>query len=164
MLTKKTIILIFSFCFLLVFSCSSFNLYSSAAEKFESPEEFSRDLYQNYSQENFALVYQNFAAELKKRLSQAEYVEFQNKNFEKYNLVYTNIKIGKAEKIDFQKIKEKFDYVRDFGDYYQLKVSYLIKFDRFGRREKETGKDVYLRKTKEDFQLFWDYKEALDLD
>lgn len=163
MLTKKKLILILLFSFLFSASLSFLVLGAEeaiAAEKFKNPEEFSQYIYENYSQKNFAVVYDNFAAELKRELDLAEYINFQKQNFEKYNLEYSNIKIGKAKKIDYQRIKEKFSYARDFGDYYHLEVSYLLKFDRFGHREKNSTKKIYLRKIKDDFQVFWDQEKA----
>ena len=131
------------------------------AEEFDSPEAFTEYIYTNYTEENFTEVYNNFSAELKRVLNKEEYLEFQKKNFEKYNLEYTKIEVREAEKIKFKKIKENFSYADNFGNYYQLQVSYLLKFNHFGRREKESEKIVYLRKIKDDFQIFWDYENAL---
>lgn len=153
MLNKKNIILL---C-LIIFILSPI----LQAEEFKSPKSFTEYIYQNYAAENFNKVYDNFAVELKKVLKKEDYLEFQKKNFKKYNLKYTEIKVAEAKKIKFGKIKEKFDYADDFGEYYQLDVSYLLKFDRFGSREKRSEKIVYLRKINEDFQIFWDYENAL---
>ena len=134
------------------------------AEEFESPEAFTEYIYASYAAENFAEVYANFAAELKRILAEEDYLKFQQQNFEKYELEYTEIEVSAAEEVDFKKIEKKFDYAQDFGSYYQLQVSYLLKFNRFGSREEKSGKDVYLRKINDDFQIFWDYQSALNDD
>src|SRR6056297_1483165 len=56
------------------------------AEDFESPEAFTEYIYANYAEEDFVEVYDNFAAELKRILKKNKYLEFQEKNFKKYNL------------------------------------------------------------------------------
>jgi len=132
------------------------------AEEFKNSEVFTEYIYSNYAEENFAEVYENFAAELKRILAEEKYVGFQEQNFEKYNLEYTEIKVGEAQPIDFSEIKKEFEYAMDFGSYYQLQVSYLIKFNRFGSREERSEKTVYLRKINDDFQIFWDYHSAID--
>ncbi|WP_166638051.1 hypothetical protein [Halanaerobium saccharolyticum] len=134
------------------------------AESFKSPEDFTEYIYANYAAENFEEVYNNFAAELKRILAEEDYLKFQQHNFEKYELEYTEIEVGTAEEIEFEKIKDKFDYAEDFGRYYKLQVSYLLKFNRLGQREERSEKDVYLRKINDDFQIFWDYKSALNDD
>jgi hypothetical protein len=134
------------------------------AEEFESPEAFTEYIYANYASENFSEVYNNFAAELKRILAAEEYLSFQQQNFEKYKLKYTEIKVYEAEKVDFKSIKNKFSYADDFGDYYQLQVSYLLKFEHFGQREEKSDKKVYIRKIRDDFQIFWDYKSAFNDD
>ncbi|WP_243835891.1 hypothetical protein [Halanaerobium saccharolyticum] len=134
------------------------------AESFESPESFTEYVYANYADENFEEVYNNFAAELKRVLAEEDYLEFQQHNFEKYKLEYTEIEVGTAEEITFEEIEAEFEYARDFGSYYRLQVSYLLKFSRLGRREERSEKDVYLRKINDDFQIFWDYESALSDD
>ncbi|MFP4198843.1 MAG: hypothetical protein ACOCQZ_00985 [Halanaerobium sp.] len=134
------------------------------AEDFESPEAFTEYIYDNYAEKNFNEVYNNFAAELKRVFAKDDYLDFQQQNFEKYELEYTEIEVAEAEEIEFDKIKEKFEYADDFGSYYQLQVSYLLKFNRLGRREERSDKKVYLRKINDDFQLFWDYKSAVNDD
>ncbi len=134
------------------------------AAEFESPEAFTEFIYANYAQKNFAEVYNNFAAELKRILAEEQYLKFQQQNFEKYELEYTEIEVSAADQVDFENIKDKFDYAEDFGSYFQLKVSYLLKFSHFGQREERSAKDVYLRKINDDFQIFWDYKSALNDD
>lgn len=132
------------------------------AEDFESPKTFTEYIYYNYAEKNFAEVYNNFAAELKRVLAEEKYIDFQKQNFKKYDLEYTEIKVGTAKEVDFSKIKNDFDYAMDFGSYYQLQVSYLIKFNRFGSREERSEKMVYLRKINDEFQIFWDYQSAID--
>jgi hypothetical protein len=134
------------------------------AEEFESPEAFTEYIYANFAAENFAEVYNNFAAELKRILKEEDYLEFQQHNFEKYQLKYTEIEVSEVAKLDFEDIKDKFDYAEDFGQYYQLQVSYLLKFNHFGQREERSKKNVYLRKIKDDFQIFWDHESALNDD
>lgn len=156
MLNNKIIILIVLIIFLLTPILQ--------AEDFESSEAFTEYIYDNYAAENFMEVYNNFAAELKRILKEEEYVEFQQQNFEKYELEYTEIEVSAAEEINFDQIKDKFEYADDFGSYYQLQVSYLLKFNRFGSREQQSDKNVYLRKINDDFQIFWDHKSALNDD
>ena len=148
---NKNLNLILSLLILTIFITAS----PAAAENFESPEEFTEYIYQNYSQENFKKVYQNFVPELKRVFEEKDYLDFQKENFEKYNLEYTNIEVGEAKKIDYNQVKSKFNYADDFGEYYQLSVSYLLKFDHFGEREEKSGKKVYLRKIVDTFQVFW---------
>ncbi|RCW60197.1 hypothetical protein DFR80_10845 [Halanaerobium sp. ST460_2HS_T2] len=134
------------------------------AEGFENPQAFTEYIYNSYSERDFSEVYNNFAAELKRILPENKYTEFQQQNFEKYQLKYTEIKVSAAKEIDFKTIKDKFDYADDFGSYYQLQVSYLLKFKHFGSREEKSEKKVYIRKINDDFQIFWDYKNALNND
>lgn len=134
------------------------------AEEFESPEAFTEYIYANFAEKEFEEVYDNFAAELKRIFAEEDYLEFQQQNFEKYELEYTEIEVAAAEEIEFKQIKRKFDYADDFGSYYQLQVSYLLKFNRLGRREERSEKKVYIRKINDDFQLFWDYESALNDD
>lgn len=154
MLNRKFIF----FTILIIFILSPLAL----TEEFESPKIFTEYIYKNYSEENFSKVYGNFAAELKRKLEKEEYLNFQEQNFDKYNLKYTDIKVGQAKEIKFDEIKDKFSYAVDFGNYYKLQVKYLLKFDHFGSREKQSEKMVYVRKIKDDFQIFWDYKSALN--
>ena len=133
-------------------------------EEFENPKVFTEYIYENYSEENFSEVYNNFAAELKRKLEEEVYLDFQKKNFAKYKLEYTNIKVDQVKEIKFDEIKDKFDYADDFGNYYKLQVGYLLKFNHFGSREKQSEKMVYVRKINDDFQIFWDYQSALDDD
>jgi len=134
------------------------------AEKFESPKTFTEYIYLNYADENFAEVYDNFAAELKRILKKDKYIDFQQQNFKKYDLEYTEIKVSAAKAVDFSEIKSNFEYAVDYGSYYQLQVSYLIRFNRFGSREERSEKMVFLRKINDDFQVFWDYQSAIDDD
>jgi hypothetical protein len=157
-LNKKNIILALALMFLMPLLLMPSMLQ---AEEFESPEAFTEYIYTNYAGEDFAEVYDNFAAELKRILEENEYVEFQKENFEKYNLKYSEIEVAQAEEIEFDKIKEQFSYADDFGKYFKLQVNYLLEFDRFGSRQEESGKMVYLRKIKDDFQIFWDHQSAL---
>ena len=161
MLIKKNIHLLFIL--LLVFSTAVIPLEATAAD-YKSPEDFTEYIYKNYSEENFAEVYKNFAEELKEILTEETYLNFQKENFKDYDLEFTEIEVQKAEKIDFKEIKSKFDYAEDSGQYYKLKVNYLIKFSHFGSRDKESGKSVYLQKEDSDYSLLWDYKEAIDSD
>lgn len=131
-------------------------------EEFENPKAFTEYIYENYSEENFSEVYNNFAAELKRKLEEKVYLDFQKKNFAKYELEYTEIKVDQAKEIEFDEIKNEFDYAVDFGNYYKLQVGYLLKFNHFGHREKKSEKMVYVRKINDDFQIFWDYQSALD--
>lgn len=155
MLTKKKLILSFLFIFI-------FSSLLVQAKNFQTAEEFSEYIYENYAQQNFSTVYNHFAAELKRELKLEEYTNFQSENFKKYNLKYQNIKISEAKKVEFKEIKNKFNYAKDFGDYYQLEVSYLLKFDHFGSRERNSSKKIYLRKINQDFQIFWDYESVLN--
>lgn len=132
------------------------------AENFSGPEDFSQYIYNNYAQENFEEVYNNFAAELKRKMPLANYIDFQKQNFEKYNLKYSEIEVAEAKEIEYEEIKEKFSYAVDFGIYYKLEVSYLLEFNYFGSRDNKSQKMLYLRKIKDDFQIFWDYEAALD--
>lgn len=159
MLNNKFKIVLFLLLILLVFS---FNLSAVEAEVYNSPEAFTRFIYDNYAQKNFSEVYQKFVPELKRILQQDDYLNFQNENFKKYKLEYTEIEVGKAETIKFDKIKKQFSYADEFGDFFQLKVSYLIKFNRFGSREKESEKIVYLRKISDQYQLFWNAEPVLE--
>lgn len=134
------------------------------ADNFSSPEDFSEYVYKKFAQENFTEVYNNFAAELKREMPLADYLDFQKQNFEKYNLKYSDIKVAEAEKIEYEEIKDKFAYAVDFGNYYKLEVSYLLEFNYFGSRDERSQKMVYIRKIKDDFQIFWDYESALDND
>lgn len=134
------------------------------AEIFAGPEKFSEYIYNNYAEENFKVVYNNFAAELKREMDAADYLKFQKENFAKYNLSYSEIEVFEAEAVNFKEIKNKFSYAIDFGHYYKLKVSYLLEFKHFGSREKRSDKMVYIRKIKDDFQIFWDYETALKND
>ncbi len=134
------------------------------AENFENPKDFTEYIYNNYKDSNFSVVYNNFAAELKRIITEKKYVEFQKHNFEKYELVYKNIEVSTSEEINFEKIKDKFDYADDFGSYYQLQVSYLLEFKHFGSRQEKSEKKVYIRKINDDFQIFWDYKSAFNND
>ena len=156
MLNKKTI---FFTIFVILFLSPL-----AQTEGFESPKAFTEYIYENYSEENFSEVYNNFAAELKRELEKKVYLDFQKENFEKYSLEYTDIKVGDAKEIEFREIKDKFDYAIDFGNYYMLQVEYLLRFNHFGSREKNSEKIVYVRKINDDFQIFWDYKNALDDD
>lgn len=133
-----------------------------SAQEFETPKSFVEYIYQNYAAENFNEVYINFAAELKRVLTKKDYIKFQKENFEKYDLEYTEIQVSEAKKINFENIKEKYEYAADFGEYYQIKVSYLLKFSHFGHREKKSDKLVHLRKIENDFQIFWDHKTAMN--
>lgn len=134
------------------------------AESFATPEAFTEYIYDNFAEENFTEVYNNFAAELKRILAEEKYLEFQQQNFKKYELEYREIEVSAAEEISFEKIEDKFAYADDFGSYYQLQVSYLLKFNRFGSREERSKKNVYLRKINDDFQIFWDHESALNND
>ena len=147
MLNKKTI---FFTIFVILFLSPL-----AQTEGFESPKAFTEYIYENYSEENFSEVYNNFAAELKRELEKKVYLDFQKENFEKYSLEYTDIKVGDAKEIEFKEVKDKFDYAVDFGNYYMLQVEYLLKFNHFGKREEESGKKVYLRKIVDTFQIFW---------
>lgn len=151
---KKTIII----------SILLFCLISTAgtAAELKNPEAFVDFIYQNYAKNDFALVYDNFAAELKRTLEKEKYLDFQKNNFNQYNLEFSDIEIGNPEKIDFAEIKNKFDYAQDFGEYYIVEVSYLLDFKYFGSREKRSGKSVYIRKINKDLQLFWDYETAMN--
>lgn len=137
----------------------NFNLSTIEAEKteiFNSPEAFTEHIYNNYAQNNFSEVYQKFAPELKRILKEEEYLDFQKENFEKYNLEYSEIEVETAKSINFEEIKKQFSYAEEFGEFYELSVSYLIRFKRMGRRERQSDKKVYLRKINAQYQLFWD--------
>lgn len=159
---KITIIIFIS----LVFTFCSFSL---KAEENRNPEEFIEYIYANYAVENFKEVYANFADELKKLISEEEYIEFQKKNFDKYSLEYSNISVDDRKKLNYQEFKQEFSFLESEGDFYSLEVSYLLKFNRFGDREEETEKRVYLRqndsninnKKTNKFNLFWDPEPIL---
>lgn len=154
---KITLIIFIS----IVFAFCSFSL---KAEEQQTPEEFIEYIYANYAAENFKEVYTNFADELKKLISEEEYIEFQKKNFDKYSLEYSNIRIDDLKKLSYDEFKQEFSFLESEGGFYSFEVSYLLKFNRFGDREEEIEKRVYLRqndsninneKTKK-FHLFWD--------
>ncbi|RQD72952.1 MAG: hypothetical protein D5S01_08665 [Halanaerobium sp. MSAO_Bac5] len=146
---------------LLIFLVFSFKQIS-AADSFDSPVGFGEYIYENYAQENFAEVYDNFAAELKSVLSSEEYIKFQQDNFEKYELEYRNIEVANPEEISYQEFKSEFPFLEDEGTFYTVEVSYLIKFRRLGSRERESDNLVYLRKKDNNFELFWDPEPILD--
>lgn len=155
MLNKK--FKVFLLVIIIIFTAASF----LEAEEFESPEAFTEFIYSNYSEQNFSLVYQNFAAELKREFPESDYLEFQKNNFAKYELEYREIEVGSAKEVEFEVIKDKFAYAEDFGSYYELPVSYLLKFNRLGSQERRSEKKVYLRKIVDDFQIFWNPQSAL---
>ncbi|WP_238524778.1 hypothetical protein [Halanaerobium hydrogeniformans] len=135
---------------------------STEAGYFANPVEFGEYIYDNYAQENFKEVYDNFADELKIILSSDEYIEFQQDNFEKYELEYTDIEVTNPEEISYQEFKKEFPFLEDEGTFYTVEVSYLIKFRRLGSRERESDKLIYLREKDDHFELFWDPEPILD--
>lgn len=142
---------------------------SSSAQEQQNPEKFVEYIYANYADENFKEVYVNFADELKKMITEEEYVEFQKRNFEKYSLEYSNIKVADKKELNYEEFKDEFDFLNTEGDFYSFEVSYLLKFNRFGDREEETKKKVFLRSSNskadnqnnKKYELFWDPEPIL---
>ncbi len=151
---------------LIIFILLGFTLcsFSLKAEEQQTPEKFTEYIYANYASENFEEVYANFADELKKIISEEEYIEFQKRNFNKYSLEYSSIDVNNLEELSYEEFKNKFSFVESKGNFYSIEVSYLLKFQRLGAREEETKKRVYLRQNNSDinnettkkFHLFWD--------
>lgn len=146
-----------------------FGSFSLKAEEEQTPEDFIEYIYANYADENFKEVYTNFADELKELVTEEEYIDFQKKNFDKYSLEYSNIRIDDLKKLSYDEFMQEFSFLESEGDFYSLEVRYLLKFNRFGDREEEIEKRVYLRqndsniqneKTKK-FNLFWDPEPIL---
>jgi hypothetical protein len=142
---------------------------SLKAEEQKTPKEFVEYIYANYADENFKEVYANFADELKALITEDEYIDFQKKNFDKYSLEYSNIRIDDLKKMSYEEFKQEFSFLESEGDFYSLEVRYLLKFNRFGDREEKIEKRVYLRKNdsninnknSKEFQLFWDPEPIL---
>ena len=138
---------------------------STAAED-KTPKEYVEYIYENYADQNFKEVYANFALEVKQLITEKEYIEFQKQNFSKYSLEYRNINVDDLKELDYDQFKNEFPFLKDEGDFYSLKVSYLLRFKRFGDREEETEKRVYLRSNNfsnnnKVLQLFWDPEPIL---
>ncbi|MFW5889454.1 MAG: hypothetical protein ACOCUD_03640 [Bacillota bacterium] len=139
---------------------------SLEAEEQKTPKEFVEYIYANYADENFKEIYANFADELKALITEEEYIESQKKNFNKYKLEYSNIKVDDLKELNYEEFKNEFSFLEAEGDFYSFKVSYLMEFNRFGDREEETEKRVYLRRNNsetnsKEFQLFWDPEPIL---
>lgn len=135
------------------------------AREFNSEIDFVEYIYHEYSIENFAVVYQNFVPELKAILTKEEYLKFQQENFSKYELEYKDIEVGSSSQINQQQIASEFTYTAEVSSnkpkFYAVEVKYLLEFNRFGRREKETDKKVYVQQTESGYQLFWDPEPIL---
>jgi hypothetical protein len=151
---------------LLGFTLCSFSLKALGQQ---TPKEFIENIYADYAAQNFKKVYANFADELKELITEEEYIDFQKKNFDKYSLEYSNIDVNNLKELSYDEFKNEFSFLESKGKFYSIEVSYLLKFNRFGDREEETEKKVYLRqnnsmlndeKTKE-FHLFWDPEPIL---
>ncbi|MGM0602734.1 MAG: hypothetical protein ACQESS_05410 [Bacillota bacterium] len=110
-----------------------------------TPEDFVRMIYQYFAEENFEGVYNNFLPVLKKKLMREDYISFQQKNFQKYNLKYSNITVGDAEKIDYQDLPEDLQFEDQADYYYKIEVSYQLNFEHLGQnREEQSEKNVFL--------------------
>lgn len=139
------IIIIFSF----IFSVQLCPVLALNDVEENNPEKFVEMIYQHYSDKNFNGVYNNFLPLLKEKLAREDYVSFQKKNFKKYNLKYSNINVGKAEKISYQDLPSEIQFGDQADYYYKIKVSYQLHFTHLGqKKEEESEKNVYLAEKK----------------
>ena len=149
-----------------------------SAVQFENAEMFVEHIYKNYASQNFAEVYYHFADELKEELKKKEYIQFQKDNFAKYELSYSNIKVDGQKELNYQDFKNEFPDAENKGKFYSIRVSYKIEFKRFGEREENIEKRVYIREksidktdnnildkepdlSKKKYNLFWDPEPIL---
>lgn len=173
LLTKKYILKFFIIIILsFVFSAQFCSVLAINDVEKNAPEKFVEMIYQHYADENFDGVYNNFLPLLKERLARENYVSFQKENFKKYNLKYSNIDVGKAEKITYQDLPDEIKFGDQADYYYKIKVSYQLNFTHLGQqREEKSEKDVYLAEKKflqtgdkNRFYLIWNPDPAEDSD
>lgn len=136
-----------------------------SAADFNNTKEFVEYIYANYAEQDFSEVYSLFAPELKSILDREKYLNFQEKNFNKYNLELKNIMVDDIKELSYKEFKKEFPFLNYEGSFYSARVRYLLVFEKLGEREEEIEKRVYLREysssnyeksDKRYYSLFWD--------
>ena len=154
--------------FILIFSVSKVN-----AADFNNTKEFIEYIYANYAEQKFSEVYSLFAPELKSILDREEYLNFQQQNFNKYDLEIKNVMVDDIKELSYKEFKKEFPFLKYEGSFYSARVNYLLIFEKLGEREEEIEKRVYLREysssnyeksDKRYYSLFWDPEPILDKD
>ncbi len=152
---------------LLLFIVSAFPV--SGAD-FNNTKEFVEYIYANYAEQDFSEVYSLFAPELKNILDREKYLNFQENNFNKYDLELKNILVDDIEELSYKEFKKEFPFLNYEGSFYSARVRYLLVFEKLGEREEEIEKRVYLREysssnyeksDKRYYSLFWDPEPIL---
>jgi len=125
---------------------------------FNNTKEFVEYIYANYAEQDFSEV------------DREKYLNFQENNFNKYDLELKNILVDDIEELSYKEFKKEFPFLNYEGSFYSARVRYLLVFEKLGEREEEIEKRVYLREysssnyeksDKRYYSLFWDPEPIL---
>lgn len=120
--------------------------YSLAVTAIENRNlrDFTKSVYSDYTSTDFNSVYQYLHPDIKKVVSRDEYIVFQQKTTEKYQMNISDVIVGEATLLERNPVEYK-DLINDTGSYYTVNVKYKLQFKYAGKiREKEIAKDTFL--------------------
>ncbi len=115
-------------------------------------------VYKDYSKKNFKAVYEKLHPVIKKELPEETYVNFQEGNFNKYQLEISNVVVSNFKTLEeIPQNFEKYDLQGEKGLIIEVEVSYHISFKYGGLiKEKDLQKKVYVLYEGINFYLLWD--------
>ncbi len=134
-------------------------------EEFTSSIQFVNYIYHNYADANFEEVYRWLAPGIQAVISEADYLEFQLENKEKYKLELQQIKVSESIKKDEPAVGLKEYLVSDdLVSIYEVEVNYQLNFRRLGKdQQKDITKVVSVLENKPgSYRLLWDPEPVLN--
>jgi hypothetical protein len=119
---------------------------------------FIEQIYQDYSEGNFSEVYQKIHPLIKKELTEETYIEFQENNFQKYQLKISKVTVkSPVYLIKLPHVFDKYDILSSQGSIIEVDVGYQLNFNYIGgTKQEDIQKKVYLLMEEGRLYLLWD--------
>jgi len=120
--------------------------------------QFIEVIYQDYSRGDFSYVYQKIHPLIKKELSEETYIEFQENNFQKYQLKISKVTVKSLVYLTkLPHVFDKYDILSSQGSIIEVDVGYQLNFNYIGgTKQEDIQKKVYLLMEEGRLYLLWD--------
>lgn len=129
---------------------------SEDGDSFDEVKNFITEVYNNYQDQNFEIVYDFMHPDVKNALEKEKYINFQVKNTKKYNISISEVEVLKVtEKNEWPEeykelINEKNEHIL-----YEISITYKTIYQS-DEKEKIIEKNSYVVLYKDDYYLLWD--------
>lgn len=123
-------------------------------------QEYVEKIYQEYADRGFEYVYQQLHPDIKKIITEKEYRDFQEKNFNKYRLKFDEIKVSPdAESIDLPNEFAEIIVGTEGDDtkVYKISLSYNLDLTVAGDEQtRQVDNQVFILEDSNQHYLLWD--------